>query len=111
MKVLIACRLWKLMRAFVLIVVVLGGPKLAFAQTAAVNVERLLGATVLVIQAREINNALVETCVGSGTLIWRNGIILTNAHIVAQSQICNGDRLLIAVSKRLDEPPVPSFPR
>ncbi len=110
MRGTIVCKLWKLMRVLALIAVGLGGSKLASAQqTAAVNIERLQGATVLVIQAREISNALVETCVGSGTLIWRDGLILTNAHIVAQSLICNGDRLLIAISKRLDEPPVPSF--
>ena len=82
---------------------------IATAQTREINLERLQGATVLVIQAREIGNALVETCVGSGTIIWRDGYILTNAHLVTQSLRCNGDELLIAISKQLDEPPVPSF--
>ena len=84
-------------------------PLPALAQPATANLERLQEATVLVIQAREVNNALQETCVGSGTLIWPTGLILTNAHIVDRSRICDGDQLLIAISQRLDEPPVISF--
>jgi hypothetical protein len=68
--------------------------------------ERIQRATVFIIQARSVDNDLAIQCVGSGTIISRSGIILTNAHSTLQSAACPGDTLIIALATRLDEPPV-----
>ena len=44
------------------------------------SIDRIQRATVLVYQAQETRDALQITCVGSGTLVSRRGLILTNAH-------------------------------
>lgn len=74
-----------------------------------IDLERIQRATVFIMQARNIGSDLIVTCVGSGTVVSRDGLILTNAHNTVQSEICSGETLIIAFSIRLDEPPVPKY--
>lgn len=73
------------------------------------NLERIQRATVFIIQARDVGNDLEITCVGSGAIVNRSGLILTNAHTVARSDTCPGDTIVIALSLRVDEPPIPRY--
>ncbi len=66
-------------------------------------------ATVFIMQATTTGSDVTITCVGSGTLVSRDGLILTNAHNTVSGQNCPGDTLIIALSVRLDEPPVPVY--
>lgn len=86
----------------------LAGPQ---AQQGAVSfdLERIQRATVFIIQARDTGNTLEVTCVGSGTVVNRNGLILANAHNTVQSSACPGETIVIALSVRLDEPPIPKY--
>lgn len=73
------------------------------------DLERIQRATVYVIQARDVGDDLIVTCVGTGTMVNRSGIVLTNAHNTVQNATCSGETLVIALSLRLDEPPVPRY--
>lgn len=80
----------------------------AQAQDQAVDLERIQRATVFVMQASGGNQPTI-TCVGSGTLVSRDGLIVSNAHNTVANRTCPGDTLIIALSVRLDEPPVPIY--
>lgn len=73
------------------------------------DIERIKRSTVFIFQVQEQGLDSVPTCVGSGTIVSRDGLILTNAHSVFESSICPGNSLLIALSASLDEPPVVRF--
>ena len=73
------------------------------------DLERIQRATVFIIQARDTGNNLEITCVGSGTVVNRNGLILANAHNTVLSSDCPGETIVIALSVRLDEAPVPKY--
>jgi S1-C subfamily serine protease len=82
----------------------------AFAQQiSGLDIERIQRATVFVMQARASGDQFIVTCVSSGTLVTRTGLILTNAHSIIPTNTCPGDTLIIALSTRLDEPPVPKY--
>lgn len=74
-----------------------------------VDIQRLQQATVLVAQARSVGDELFVSCVGSGTLVSRDGLVLTNAHNTLPSTDCPGETLIIAISGQLGEPPVLRF--
>ena len=79
------------------------------AQDQGFDLERIERATVFIMQATTVSNQLMITCVGSGTIVSRDGLILTNAHNTVTNRNCPGDTLIIALSVRLDEPPVPIY--
>lgn len=51
----------------------------------------------------------VMSCSGSGTLVSRDGLILSNAHVALPLAGCRADRITIALTLRLDQPPVPKY--
>jgi hypothetical protein len=91
---------------FGLLWVCLAIPRL-FAQETTFNLERIQQATVLVIQAE--GDDLTTRCVGSGTIVRPDGIILTNAHNTVESAICPGETLIIALTTDVNEPPIPKY--
>src|SRR5690606_15913048 len=79
------------------------------AQQSTFDLERIERATVFVMQADNTGDNLFVTCVASGTVVSRDGLILTNAHNTVTSQSCPGETLVSAMSTQLGEPPVPKF--
>ncbi len=73
------------------------------------DLERVKRATVFIMQARATTNAPIITCISSGTLVSRDGLILTNAHSTVPGENCPGDTLIIALNLRDNEPPVPLY--
>lgn len=60
-------------------------------------------------QTYEQSGSQVISCVGSGTVIDATGLILTNAHLAEAIGPCRGERIIVELPVRLDEPPVPTY--
>lgn len=73
------------------------------------NEDVIKRATVYLMQTYNNQNQPIISCVGSGTLISADGLILTNAHTALSSETCRSDRVVIAVTVRPNEPPVPTY--
>ena len=73
------------------------------------NEEVIKRATVFIMQTYQSRGQPVISCVGSGTLVSADGLILTNAHIALPSETCRSDTIVIAITVRLDEPPIPTY--
>ncbi|MCC6801320.1 MAG: trypsin-like peptidase domain-containing protein [Anaerolineae bacterium] len=73
------------------------------------DLARIQQATVFIMQATASADQLTINCVGSGTIVSRDGLILTNAHNTVANRSCPGDTLIVSMSIRLDEPPVPVY--
>lgn len=73
------------------------------------NEENIKQATVMLMQVSDQSGRPVIQCVGTGTLISTDGLILTNAHLVTENRDCESDRIVVALTIRVDEPPVPSY--
>src|SRR5690606_37155514 len=85
----------------------------AFAQPdtpiADFDVARIQRASVLVMQTITVDGVAQITCVSSGTIVTPDGLILTNAHGTVMNANCPGDSIIVSLSVREGEPPVPSF--
>lgn len=73
------------------------------------NEDVIKRATVYLMQTYQNQGQPIISCVGSGTLISAGGLILTNAHTAVSSERCRSDRVVVAITVRLDEPPVPTY--
>jgi len=73
----------------------------------SIDIDRIQRATVFIIQVGGENFSM--RCVGSGTIVRFDGLILTNAHHVVQSTTCSGEEIIIAITLDPEEPPVPKY--
>ncbi|MCU0476426.1 MAG: serine protease, partial [Anaerolineae bacterium] len=74
-----------------------------------IDLNRIQRATVLVMQLQTTPDGQFVTCASSGTLVSRDGLVLTNAHSTVPNANCAGDTLLVALDARQDAPPVLSY--
>jgi S1-C subfamily serine protease len=74
-----------------------------------IGIDRIQRSTVYIMQMQNVDNRTITQCVGSGTLVDRRGLIVTNAHHTVPSVACPGDILVIALSTNPDEPPIPTY--
>lgn len=73
-------------------------------------IDRARRSTVFLMQTYESAGTQVLSCVGSGTVISDDGLILTNAHLASSlGGPCQGERIVVSLPVRLDEPPVPTY--
>ncbi len=99
---------WRLIPVCLLVLALLASPK-ASAQESEAAFTVAQQATVFVMQTYEASGVQALSCVGSGTLVDATGLILTNAHLAQAEGPCVGERIVIALPVRLDEPPVPTY--
>ena len=79
------------------------------AQLTQSDLERIESATVFIMQASNEENNLIIHCIGSGTIVSRSGLILTNAHNTITNEACPGNLLIVAFAQRTDEAPIPRY--
>lgn len=80
---------------------------LTSAQEVAPALTRIEQATVFISQID--SGSQITRCIGSGTIVRPDGIILTNAHHVVRSGICSGDTIIISLTLEVGRPPVPKY--
>ena len=79
------------------------------AQATLIDLDRLERATVYIMQTDNVRTDLLVTCVSSGTIVSRDGLILTNAHSIVPSTTCKGQTLIVAMASQVGEAPVPQY--
>ena len=79
------------------------------AQEITFDLDRIRRATVFILQTQNIGGRPIVTCIGSGTVVSRSGLIATNAHHTVANEDCPGERIVIALSSGNDQPPIPTY--
>ncbi len=98
----------RLIGCLLAVTLMLDGVGVTLGQGAA-DFNNILRATVYVSSVYDVPGGKAVSCVGSGTLITTGGLILTNAHHVVDGQRCRVEDIAIALTVRLNEPPVLSY--
>jgi S1-C subfamily serine protease len=81
----------------------------------APSLENLSHAVVQIVALRETATGYEQLWGGSGTIIDKTGLILTNYHVVQEEEqiesgeVLRWDELGVALTQRTDEPPEPSY--
>ena len=104
-----AAALGRALRLGISCLLLLGGASIAGQSGDARELAHLKRATVFIYQVTSLEDNIVVTCVSTGTLISADGLILTNAHGVVPSRLCDGDSLIVALTVDLAEPPIPKY--
>lgn len=71
--------------------------------------DRARQASVFLSQTYDLNGEQIFSCVGSGTLLSEDGLILTNARLATPSGPCQGERIIVSLPSRPNDPPVPTY--
>ncbi|GAB4574041.1 MAG: hypothetical protein Kow0077_18580 [Anaerolineae bacterium] len=94
---------------FALVFSLVGPGTLPVLAQGSADFNTILRATVYISSVYDTAGGSVVSCIGSGTLITPDGLILTNAHNVIDGERCRVDDIAISLPVRLDEPPVLSY--
>jgi len=78
-------------------------------QVAPFDLNRVKLATVFIAQTQTVDAVQQIVCISSGTLVSRDGLILTNAHATVPSIDCPGDTIIVYISADLNAPPQPAY--
>lgn len=93
-------------------IIVLGSLFVVLAQDEVIppfDINRVKLATVFIAQTQTVGTTQQIVCISSGTLVSRDGLILTNAHSTVSSVDCGGDTLVVYVSASLESPPQAAY--
>jgi hypothetical protein len=74
------------------------------------NAAKALRSTVFIRQLFTTpEGQLITSCIGSGTLVSANGLVLTNAHTALSSDHCRTEKLIVGLTVRIGEAPVATY--
>jgi hypothetical protein len=82
---------------------------ITFGRAQDAGLDTLNRATVFVMQVQSGSSGLEVMCMGSGTIIAADGLVLTNAHHVVPSSSCPGNDIVVAFSVDVGQPPIPRY--
>lgn len=74
-----------------------------------IDFNQIARATVYLSSVYQAPGGPAVSCVGSGTIVSTDGLILTNAHAVVDGARCRVEDITVSLTVRPGEPPVPSY--